>query len=249
MPHYGLIGNPLSHSFSKKYFEKKFEQENLGNHTYELFPIAHIGMVKALLDKEPLLKGFNITRPYKVTIIPFLDTLDDTAKESGAVNTVLIERSGNQTKLTGFNTDVTGFGQSLQSFTGKANPGALILGTGGASKAVATVLKRKGAPFLYVSRNTVNDNTINYESISHDLLGKYPLIIHATPLGTYPETETFPPIPYNLLSPSNYLFDLVYNPSLTIFIRNGMEMGCQVKNGLEMLYLQADAAFRIWNEH
>jgi shikimate dehydrogenase len=248
MPKFGLIGFPLSHSFSKKYFSDKFEKENLYDFKYELFPIEKIGQITEVINKNPDLKGFNVTIPYKISVLPFLDEVDEAALNVGAVNTVLIKKIDNTKKLCGFNTDIIGFEDSLFTFIKDLKPSALILGTGGAARAVAYVLTRLGISFLFVSRNPEAGSEISYEKIDKPLMEQFHLIINTTPLGTYPEIDKFPEIPYNFLNSNHYLFDLVYNPSLTTFMAKGLQMGCQVKNGMEMLVQQAEASYKIWIE-
>jgi len=248
MPDYGLIGFPLTHSFSKSYFEKKFSSAGLSDHSYELYPIDKISLLPALLSSQPELMGLNVTIPFKTAIIPYLDELDTAAAETGAVNTIVISRNGTEPYLKGYNTDIYGFRNSISDLTGPKIPGALILGTGGASRAVSYVLKNLKVPFHLVSR-TAGKNQLAYTDLTGAIMLEHRLVINTTPLGMFPQTGQFPEIPYNLLTPSHYLFDLVYNPPVTAFLIKGKERGCGILNGLKMLHLQADEAFRIWQKH
>ncbi|MEM8906541.1 MAG: shikimate dehydrogenase, partial [Bacteroidota bacterium] len=239
---YGLIGYPLSHSFSKQYFTQKFAKEEIANHHYELFPLADLADLRDLIQRFPNLRGLNVTIPYKERVIAFLDEIDPAAEEIGAVNTIRIERG----RLKGYNTDVYGFQESLVPLLGPQMPsGALILGTGGAAKAVAYVLTQLNIPYLKVSRSDKGDLT--YAQMDAQQLARYPLLVNTTPLGMSPQIDRCPDLPYTALSPANVLYDLVYNPEKTLFLERGAERSCQTKNGLEMLYLQAEKAWEIWN--
>ena len=237
---FGLIGFPLEHSFSKLYFDEKFKSLNREN-KFELFPIKSIDNFIDLLKQNPLLKGLAVTIPYKVSVINFLDELDTSAIETGAVNCIKI--SGN-TK--GYNTDITGFERSLFSLP-ILHKKFLVLGDGGASKAVIYILKKNNFKFLQVARN-FNPHGILYSEVNESIIKDYPVIINCTSLGMFPNINTKPEIPYQLLSPENLLFDLVYNPAKTAFMREGELRGAIVKNGLEMLQIQAEENWRIWNE-
>jgi len=238
----GLIGFPLSHSFSKKYFAEKFEQENIAGWQYELFPLERIEQLPDLLAKNPSIVGLNVTIPYKEAVIPYLDEVEDSAA-FGAVNTIKIEGG----KLRGFNTDVYGFEQSLKPLLKTYHTAALILGTGGAAKAVASVLTRLGIEYTYVSR-TPREGQFSYKNIDKNTIEKHLLIVNTTPLGMYPKVEFCPDLPYEKLSDKHLLYDLVYNPEISTFLKNGKNQGAEIKNGLEMLYLQAERAWSIWNE-
>lgn len=240
---FGLIGYPLGHSFSKKYFTEKFENEGLSqNYQYDLFPIENVEEIKEIIDNYPELKGLNVTIPYKQSVISFLDEMDESASSVGAVNTIKIQDG----KTKGFNTDVIGFKKSLQSFLGETKvKKALILGTGGAGKAVAHVLNQLKIAYQWVSRKST-DEMLDYQSLKGKL-NDFQLIINTTPLGTYPNVESCPELPYQELNGQHFLFDLVYNPAITKFMKRGLDAHCKVINGLEMLYLQADAAWDIWN--
>lgn len=241
---FGLIGYPLGHSFSQKYFSEKFVREGIEDARYELFPIPVIDAVAEILKTHPNLCGLNVTIPYKESIIPFLDELDETARAVGAVNCIRI-RNG---RLTGFNTDVYGFEQSLRnSRTGiwPVAAQALVLGTGGASKAVAYVLRKMGIGFQMVSRKPGAGQFV-YADLKDLDWTKYHLLVNTTPLGTYPKTEECPEIPFEKLSPQHLVFDLVYNPPQTVLLRRASERNARVQNGLEMLELQAEKAWEIW---
>ena len=241
---YGLIGYPLSHSFSRKYFSEKFVREGIPDSQYELFPIETIEQFPALLAAYPNLQGLNVTIPYKQQIIPFLDSLDESAAAVGAVN--VIKFSG--TQLIGYNSDVFGFESSLLSFLqeNRATPEhALILGTGGAAKAVVFVLQKLNIPYSIASRQP-QDGQVSYEEVHAHIEG-FPLIINTTPLGMAPKVESCPDLPYDQLKRGHLLYDLVYNPETTEFMKRGLANGLPVKNGLEMLYGQAEKAWEIWN--
>jgi shikimate dehydrogenase len=243
---FGLIGKKLTHSFSKKYFTEKFEKENITETVYELFELPSIDLFPQLIDNQENLKGLNVTIPYKLEILPFLHEIDPAAKRIGAVNVVKIMENK---KLKGYNSDYYGFKLSLEKFlAGNTNLQALILGTGGASKAVKVALEDLHIPYLYVSRYSEKPDVITYEQLDKDIFSSYPLIINTTPLGMYPLIETCPSIPYHLLNQNYYLYDLVYNPENTLFMQKGAERGARVKNGLEMLYLQAEKSWELWHE-
>lgn len=246
---FGLIGFPLEHSFSRKYFTKKFQKENLTDCSYENFPLENISGFPSLIKSHPDLLGLNVTIPYKELVIPFLDELDETAKEVGAVNTIKIKPGSSArdvAKLQGFNTDVFGFMQSIMKLLQPGHTAALVLGTGGSSKAVAFGLQKMGIEFEFVSRNP-DEKELRYEDLNKDVIRHYKIIINSTPLGLFPNTENFPPIPYEFITPSHLLFDLIYNPEETVFLQKGREMGALIKNGLEMLQLQADKSWEIWS--
>lgn len=246
---FGLIGYPLGHSFSKRFFTELFKEDGSGR-SYENFEIPELTpeALYSIVLLNPNLKGFNVTAPYKEKILEFLDSTDSLASEVGAVNTVrIVRRDGRVTALEGFNTDVVGFRESAKEMLGDANViGALVLGTGGAAKAVAVALKSLGINTLYVSRSKKDDNTILYSDIDSEILSSHPFIVNATPAGTYPDTESCPPFPYELLSTSNFCHDLVYNPEETLFMKKSAACGAKVKNGLEMLVGQAIASLKIW---
>jgi shikimate dehydrogenase len=241
---YGIIGYPLSHSFSPGYFAAKFEREGLTDCRYDAYPLASIDLLPTLLAETPGLRGLNVTIPYKSSVIPYLDGLSGEAAAVGAVNVVKIEGG----KLFGHNSDVHGFEVSLRNFLPKplpANLQALVLGTGGAAKAVQFVLKKMGVPHLLVSRRESKENT-TYEAITPSIFAAHQLIVNTTPLGMSPNINDCPPIPYELATPSHYFYDLVYNPEKTRFLAQGEAAGGHILNGLPMLYLQAERAWQIW---
>lgn len=249
---YGLIGYPLSHSFSKKYFTEKFEKENLTDHDYNLFPIEKIDELPALIAKYPQLKGLNVTIPYKESVIPFLNELDPTAKEIGAVNCIKIVSAGDQKKLTGYNTDAFGFRQSIKPFLESHHEKALILGTGGASKAVHYILKTIGIDCYFVTRTKIIEHLLttkkefSYEELNDYVMAAFKLIVNTSPVGMYPNVSDAPAIPYEYLTSQHLLYDLVYNPLETEFLKRGKKMGAATVNGLSMLHQQAEEAWRIW---
>ena len=244
MRKFGLIGRTLKHSFSKKYFTDKFGKEGITNSQYELFELSTIDEFPDLIQKKPDLVGLNVTIPYKKEVIPFLDQLDENAAALQAVNTIKITKTG----LKGFNTDYVGFKQSLENWS-LYNVTALILGTGGASNAVKKVLEDINIQFQMVSRSEGNDLT--YEQLSNhpELVQENRLIINTTPLGTFPDVEESPRLPYNQLGQNHFLFDLVYNPEVTRFMQHGIKAGATVQNGYDMLVGQAEAAWKIWNSN
>jgi shikimate dehydrogenase len=244
MAKYGLVGKTLGHSFSKAYFGKKFEKEKLA-HTYVNFELETINEFTRLLEKTPEIAGLNVTIPYKEAIIPFLDQLDPEARAIGAVNTVKFNRDG---RLTGYNTDHTGFLMALQECGQLPAKAALILGSGGASKAVKYALQKAGYKITTVSRNPKGPDSMSYDQVDGKTVQNCPLIVNCTPLGTWPNIEAYPPFPYMLLGPDHLLFDLVYNPEVTRFMELGKSRGARVCNGLKMLEYQAEKAWKIWNE-
>jgi len=245
MRRYGLIGYPLSHSFSKTYFAEKFAKSNIRDCQYDNFPIASILEFPALIATQKDLRGLNVTIPYKQQVISFLHEMNEVVKKTGACNCIKIIDQ----KLYGFNTDVIGFEQSLLEYLQPHHRHALILGTGGAAKAVEYVLGKLGISYLHVGRTaSVDNNILSYDRLDEKVISTHKLIINTTPLGTFPEIQTYPDIPYGFLSKEHYLFDLVYNPSLTIFLEKGQRQGAVIKNGYDMLILQAEESWRIWNE-
>lgn len=243
MKQFGLIGYPLSHSFSKGYFAEKFLNENITDSQYDIFPLQKIDDFTSLCTSCPNLVGLNVTIPYKEQIIPYLDALDDEAKAIGAVNTIKFDNG----KKIGYNSDGYGFEMSLRPLLKPHAVSALILGTGGASKAVEYVLKKLNIAYQYVSRKK-SANTITYEELNAgNLLKNNTIIINTTPVGMYPNIDAAPPINYEEINEQFLLYDLVYNPEETQFIKKGKANGAQTKNGLEMLYLQAERSWQIWN--
>jgi shikimate dehydrogenase len=247
---FGLIGFPLTHSFSQKYFSEKFEKENITDAIFENFPLQDINDFPALIRSKPSLCGLSVTIPYKKDIIKFLDKRDAFAKAIGAVNCIKVGLTSvdRPPTLFGFNTDVYGFEKSLKPLLKKKYNNALILGTGGAAKAVAYVLQNLGIAYSFVSRNQRPAvSSSSYSDLSKEIIATHTLIVNTTPLGMFPNVNQCPPIPYEHLTEKHLLYDLVYNPEETLFLKKGKEKGAQIKNGLEMLQLQADKAWEIWN--
>lgn len=239
---FGIIGNPLSHSFSPGYFTDKFRREGISA-TYQAFPLNKVSEFAELVAKHQF-SGLNVTIPYKETILPFLDEIDAVAAAVGAVNTIRFENG----KKTGYNTDVAGFEQSLLTFGKNISEinGALILGTGGAAKAVAYVLQLRQIPYLLVSSS--GKGNVSYDLIDKNMLEKFNLIVNTTPVGMFPNTTNCPSIPYTLLNENNFLYDLIYNPEKTLFLTEGFKRGAKIKNGYDMLLFQAEKAWKIWNQ-
>lgn len=242
---YGLIGFPLTHSFSKEFFTEKFTREKTCA-TYENFEIENISKLPEVIKNNPKLAGLNITIPYKEQVVPFLNEIDEAVKKIGAVNTIKITHKTGKPYLKGFNTDIWGFEISLKPLLREFHSKALILGTGGASKAIKYILNKLEIDYISASIEELKKGEISYQDIDKQIISERLLIINATPLGTYPETETFPPIPYEYISDKHLLYDLVYNPEMTIFLKKGKEKGAVVKNGLEMLQQQALRSYVIW---
>ena len=246
MQKYGLIGYPLGHSFSKNYFNQKFESEKI-DATYLNFEIPNIKDLKTVLKDNPELCGLNVTIPYKEQVIPYLDDLDEDARLIGAVNVIKFTKGLFGKKLKGYNSDIIGFKRSIEPLLNETHRKALILGTGGASKAVFQGLKQSGVGATLVSRKP-KEFCITYEEITPKTMEQYTVIVNTTPLGMFPNINACPDIPYDLLTPNHLLYDLLYNPDETLFMKKGKEHGAVVKNGLEMLLLQAFAAWEIWQK-
>lgn len=244
MKKFGLIGHPLTHSFSKEYFTNKFIKENIKDCEYHVFDIPTIDKLDSILKQNPELKGLNVTIPYKESIIKFLDKIDEEAQKIGAVNTIKIENN----RLIGFNTDYFGFKKSLKPFIEITQERALILGTGGASKAVYFALTSLNINCLFVSRTPKQDNEIAYEEVNEYVLKHHQIIVNTTPVGTYPNINSKPAIDYNFITNKHLLYDLVYNPSQTAFLIEGKKRGAIVLNGYQMLQLQAEKSWEIWNK-
>lgn len=247
MKNYGLIGYPLGHSFSESYFKDKFTREGISDTTYENFPISTIDEFPGLIKNLPFLYGLNVTIPYKKAVIRYLDHIDKEAEEAGAVNVIKIIRQTGNVILKGYNTDIYGFRESLKNYISVNVRKALVLGTGGSSAAVTYVLRRLNIDFIYVSRSE-GKNSVRYSDLNEEIIASHLLIINTTPLGMYPDTDQKPPVPYNALTKHHILFDLIYNPPETLFLREGRKAGCVTVNGLEMLKLQADKSWEIWND-
>jgi shikimate dehydrogenase len=241
---FGLIGYPLTHSFSKRYFTEKFEKEKI-NARYDLYELKQIELFSEL-KKLPELSGLNVTIPYKESILPFLDEIDETALQIGAVNVIKFSGKDKSLKLKGYNSDIIGFENALFPYLKPFHNKALVLGTGGAAKAVVFVLKRLGMEVTLVSR-TQGIGKITYEMLGKEIMEQHKLIINATPVGTFPHSDECPPIPYQFLTSQHFLFDVVYNPAQTLFLKKGKEMGASGINGEAMLIGQAEASWEIWN--
>lgn len=241
---FGLLGRNISYSFSKDYFTDKFNNENFEGCTYENFDIPEITAFPEVIKNTADLKGLNVTIPYKETVIPFLDKLSKKATLIGAVNTIKITKKG---KLKGYNTDYYGFKKSLQPLLQPHHRKALILGTGGASKGVAFALDELDIPYTFVSREA-KENGIDYDRINATTFDNYQIIINATPVGTSPNVDAFPLLPYEFLTDKHIAYDLIYNPAETQFLKKAKQHGAQIKNGLDMLIFQAEKAWKIWNK-
>lgn len=242
MTKYGIIGYPLGHSFSRGFFTEKFARESI-DAQYLNFEIPDVAMLSDVLRDNPELRGLNVTLPHKQAVIPLLDEMSEEAMEIGAVNVIRV-RNG---KLKGFNSDIIGFTNSIKPLLQPHHRKALVLGTGGASKAIRVGLNRLGIEWTYVSRSP-RDGMVTYEDITAETLQEYTVIVNCSPVGMFPKVDAAPAIPYELLSPQHLLFDCVYNPEETLFMKKGREQGATVKNGLEMLHLQAVASWKFWNE-
>lgn len=243
---FGLIGNPLGHSFSVPYFTNKFSKEGIAAE-YRNFPLDKISEFKSLVKEEPDLSGLNVTVPYKQQIIPYLDALAETARNIQAVNTICFCRKKGVRALVGHNTDVIGFERSLSEHLNKHHTSALVLGSGGSSKAVTFVLEKLGIEYRIVSRSK-GEERITYAQLEDSMVERSPLIINTTPLGMHPKLNTYPDIPYDAISPDHLLFDLVYNPGKTKFLSLGKEKGATIVNGYDMLVYQAEGSWEIWNK-
>lgn len=260
MKKFGLIGYPLSHSFSKKYFTQKFEDQKIEGSEYNLYPLEKLESFKDLLYKNRNLCGLNVTIPYKVDVIPYLDWLSHEAKIIGAVNCIKVKSEspvtaafsgelgveGHDFRLEGYNTDAYGFENSLKPLLRSHHNNALILGDGGAAKAVKYVLQKLNIAYVVVTRKEI-DNNMLFSDLNEQEIKHHKLIINTTPLGTYPDVDACPPIPYEYLTDEHLLYDLIYNPEETLFLKRGREKGTATKNGLEMLILQAERSWEIWN--
>lgn len=244
---YGLVGYPLGHSFSRAFFQEKFEREGI-DASYENFEMASLDGLRQLIAEREELCGLNVTIPYKTEVIALLDELDDQAREIGAVNVIQITRHpGGQVWLKGYNSDIIGFTRSIAPLIGDDMRQALILGTGGASKAVYAGLKSLHIDATFVSRKR-RGNIIAYDDLTPELMASHRIVVNTTPLGMYPHTDECPHIPYEALTPGHLCYDLIYNPEVTRFLDLSARQGCTTKNGTEMLHLQALAAWDIWNE-
>lgn len=245
MDKYGLIGYPLGHSFSKSYFNEKFENEGI-NAEYINFEIPTLDSLPEILASNPELKGLNVTIPYKEKVISYLDSISPEARAIVAVNVIRVDHKGNDTYLKGFNSDVIGFTKSIEPLLERFHKKALILGTGGASKAINFGLKSLGLETVFVSRFE-RPGTIQYSQITPDIIQEYNVIVNCTPCGMYPHIDECPQLPYEAMTSKNILYDLLYNPDETLFMKKGAQHGATVKNGLEMLLLQAFASWEFWH--
>ncbi len=243
---FGLIGKPLGHSTSMVSFKKMFRAEGISA-DYCNFELESAEEIRNLVEHNPKICGLNVTIPYKTDVIPYLDELDDTAREIGAVNVVKVERDAGNIRLIGYNTDHIGFGRSLKPMLPELPVKALVLGTGGASKAVCYALRQMGIEYHNVSRSSSFD-ILGYYELSPSIMEEHRLIINCTPVGMSPDSEQYPDIPYAYITPEHILFDLIYNPETTLFLKKGAEHGASIKNGSEMLRIQAEEAWKIWNQ-
>ncbi|QIJ89673.1 Shikimate 5-dehydrogenase I alpha [Mesoflavibacter sp. HG96] len=245
MRKFGLIGRNISYSFSQNYFSIKFKDENILDATYQNFDIQSINQFKKEILATDHLAGLNVTIPFKEEIIPLLDKVDKKAKKIGAVNTIKITKKG---KTKGYNTDCYGFKKSLKPLLKKQHKNALILGTGGASKAIAYVLKQLNIDYKFVSRTASNNADYTYTDLNQELINNHQIIINCTPVGTYPKVDQAPDIPYQFITSNHILYDLIYNPSTTLFLQEGKNKGATIINGYDMLVFQAEKAWKIWNK-
>lgn len=244
MTRYGLIGFPLGHSFSRKYFSEKFRSENISDHSYELFPIEEISMLPGLISANPDLCGLNVTIPYKKEVLEYLTDHSHLPMGLNACNCIRIKDD----RRIGFNTDVTGFRLSIQPLLKPHHTHALILGNGGATAAVKFALQQLNLDYAVVSRSKTPGADLEYGVLDKEIMARYTVIINTTPLGTYPDTSLFPRIPYELITGKHLLYDLVYNPEITSFMKKGSDQGAMVKNGYDMLVIQAEESWKIWND-
>lgn len=242
MDRYGIIGFPLGHSFSRAFFTEKFQLEHI-DAEYVNFEIPSAHLLPEIVRSNPHLRGLNVTLPYKEAVIPMLDSMSDEAREIGAVNVIQV-REG---RLKGFNSDIIGFMGSLRPLLKPWHQHALVLGTGGASRAIRVGLERLGLDWTYVSR-TAAEGRLTYAALTPEVMEHYQVIVNCSPVGMFPKVDACPDIPYHLLSPRHLLYDLVYNPEETLFLKRGAQQGATIKNGLEMLHLQALASWEFWNE-
>ena len=242
---FGLIGKDISYSFSENYFANKFKDQNITDANYQNFDIQTIEDFDKKVLKTKALAGLNVTIPYKESIIPFLDKLDKKAKKIGAINTIKFTKKGN---LKGYNTDIYGFKKAIKPHLKKQHKKALILGTGGASKAIAFVLKELNIDFHFVSRQASKKASYTYDTLSEQIISDHQIIINCSPVGTFPDITDAPKIPYNGIQDTHILFDLIYNPSETVFLKEGKQKGAKTLNGYDMLVFQAEKSWKIWNK-
>ncbi len=247
MRKFGLVGYPLEHSFSKKYFTDKFAGEQLSDCSYENYALRDINMLPGLILSDPFLSGLNVTIPYKTQVLRFIDDVEPEAAETGAVNVIKISRTSSLFRLSGFNSDITGIRDSILPLLRPDIKNAIVLGTGGGSKAVCHVLREISVPYTLISR-TKKPGCLIYREVVPELIGRTQLIVNTTPLGMYPDINSCPDLNYSLLDNRHILFDLVYNPEVTTFLRKGKERGCTAITGLKMLISQAERSWEIWND-
>jgi shikimate dehydrogenase len=247
MREFGLIGYPLGHAYSQKYFEDKFAKMGISDAKYKLFPISEISKISNIINSYPNLIGLNVTTPYKELVIPYLDEVDSLILRLGTVNTIKITRKENSIKTKGFNTDVFGLNKTFDSLNFPKESKALILGSGGSGKTASFVLKERGIATTNVSRNPQNLQNLPYSKLTESVISQHNIIINATPVGMYPKIDLFPNIPYKYISKNHFCIDLVYNPAQTEFLRKCSEQKAVTVNGLTMLYEQADKSWEIWN--
>ena len=246
MRKFGLIGYPLGHSFSKKYFTEKFSREHIEDCSYENYPLTNIDQLTDLI-KDTELAGLNVTIPYKTAVIKYIDKMDPESYAIGAVNVIKIRRKNNEAELCGFNSDIMGIRDTIMPVLSRRIKNALVLGTGGSSKAVCYVLKTLSVPYTLISREK-KPSCLTYSELSPELMRNSRLIINTTPLGMYPDIESKPELRYEFLCSKHILFDLVYNPGMTAFLKTGQERGCTLLSGLKMLHSQAERSWEIWND-
>jgi len=247
MDRYGLIGFPLEHSFSKDYFNNKFASEGI-DAEYVNFEITSITELKSIIKNDPQLKGINVTIPYKEQVIPFLDHISENARLIGAVNVIKIDRKKKKIKLSGFNSEIIGFKESIEPLLKPYHQRALVLGNGGAAKAIFYGLQQLGIEATYVSRQKTEEQMLVYSELTQEIMETHTIVVNCTPVGMWPNVDDCPAIPYPFLTGKHLLYDLLYNPNETLFMKKGEEQGAAVKNGLEMLLLQAFAGWKMWRE-
>jgi shikimate dehydrogenase len=244
---YGLIGYPLTHSWSAVFFNRKFQELGLRDHDYRLFPLLFIHEMRPLIEQNPEIAGLNVTIPYKRDVLGLLDRISPEAEQIGAVNCISIERKGNRNILCGYNTDYIGFFESLKPLLQPYHTRALVLGSGGSSLAVRFALTKVNLSYTLISRKKSGADVLTYAEVDESLIRAHPIIINTTPLGMFPDTDQCPDIPYSFLENQHLLFDLVYNPEETLFLKKGRDSGAQTMNGIRMLEIQAEASWKIWN--
>ncbi|MDD3860156.1 MAG: shikimate dehydrogenase [Bacteroidales bacterium] len=247
MREFGLIGYPLGHAYSQKYFEDKFQTLGITDAKYTLFPISEISKISNIINSHPNLIGLNVTTPYKELVIPYLDEIDSLILRLGTVNTVKITRTVDSVKTKGFNTDVYGLNKTFDNLNLPKKSKAIILGSGGSGKTTNFVLKERGIETLNVSRSPQNLQHLSYSKLTESIISQHNIIVNATPVGMYPKIDLFPDIPYKYINKNHFCIDLVYNPAQTLFLKKCADKGASVVNGLTMLYEQADKAWEIWN--